>query len=58
MTALFVEDPSVLRAELEHVRGEDNSSRLYSGIGYRTPDDEHEDRGRAIRQARHEGLAC
>jgi hypothetical protein len=30
---------------------------LHAGIGYVTPDDEHEGRGEAIRQARRDGLA-
>jgi len=33
-----------------------NSVRLHQGIGYITPDDEHEGRGEAIRQARRDGL--
>lgn len=30
--------------------------RLHAGIGYVTPDDEHEGRGQAIRKAREAGL--
>jgi putative transposase len=30
--------------------------RLHAGIGYVTPDDEHEGRGEALRQARRDGL--
>ncbi len=30
-------DPSVLRADLDHVRDEANSSRLHPGIGYPAP---------------------
>lgn len=52
-----ITDPAVLRAELDDVRAEYNSSRLHSGIGYVTPLDEHEGRGEAIRAARREGLA-
>ena len=33
------------------------NSRLHAGIGYVTPNDEHDGRGPAIRQARREGLA-
>ncbi|MCA1700433.1 MAG: integrase, partial [Actinobacteria bacterium] len=45
-----------LRAELELVRVEYNTVRLHAGIGYVTPDDEHEGRGPAIRRARRVGL--
>jgi putative transposase len=31
--------------------------RLHASTGYVTPDDEHEGRGEAIRQARRDGLA-
>jgi len=51
-----ITDPAVLRAELELVRVEYNTVRLHAGIGYVTPDDEHEGRGPAIRQARRTGL--
>lgn len=53
---LAIEEPAVLRAELEHVRAEYNTVRLHSSIGYVTPDDEHEGRGEAIRKARQAGL--
>jgi len=33
-----------------------NTVRLNAGIGYVTPDDEHEGRGDAIRKARREGI--
>ncbi len=50
-------DPGVLRAELK-VRKEHHSMvRLYEGIGYVTPDDEHHESGEAIRKARQDGLA-
>jgi putative transposase len=39
------------------VREQYNSVRLHAGIGYVTPNDEHEGRGAAIRQARRAGLA-
>ena len=52
-----ITDPQVLAAELERVRIEYNTVRLHAGIGYVTPDDEHQRRGEAIRQARRDGLA-
>lgn len=52
-----ITDPAVLRAELEVVRTEYNTTRLHSSIGYVTPDDEHYGRGEAFRQDRREGLA-
>ena len=51
-----ITDPAVLRAELAYVRDEYNTKRLHAGIGYVTPDDEHEGRGPAIRQARRIGM--
>jgi putative transposase len=51
-----VTDPTVLRAELAVVRHEYNTVRLHAGIGYVTPDDEHEGRGPAIRKARRAGM--
>jgi putative transposase len=51
-----ITDPAVLRAELASVRHEYNTQRLHAGIGYLTPDDEHEGRGPAIRQARRDAL--
>lgn len=51
-----IDDPTVLEAELERVRHDYNAVRLHQGIGYVTPNDEHEGRGDAIRQARIEGL--
>lgn len=51
-----IRDPVVLDAELHRVRGEYNGVRLHAGIGYVTPDDEHEGRGAAIRRARWRGL--
>ena len=49
-------DPAVLRAELAVVREHYNTVRLHAGIGYVTPDDEHQGRGPAIRKAREAGL--
>jgi hypothetical protein len=46
----------VLRAELATIRQHYNGTRLHAGIGYVTPDDEHEGRGPAIRKAREAGL--
>jgi len=51
-----IRDPAVLRAELATVRDEYNTRRLHAGIGYVTPDDEHEGRGPQIRAARRSGL--
>ena len=53
---LKIADPAVLRAELAVVREHYNGVRLHAGIGYVTPDDEHEGRGPAIRKAREAGL--
>lgn len=53
-----IDDPAVLRAELERVRHDYNTVRLHAGIGYVTPDDEHEGRGPGIRLARKLGLAA
>jgi transposase InsO family protein len=53
---LAIRDPAVLRAELALVRGRYNGVRLHAGIGYVTPNDEHEGRGEQIRKARHAGL--
>jgi putative transposase len=55
---LAIDDPAVLAAELERVRHDYNAVRLHEGIGYVTPDDEHEGRGDAIRQARRDGLTA
>ena len=49
-------DPAILRAELAVVRERYNGVRLHAGIGYVTPNDEHEGRGPAIRKARQAGL--
>ena len=46
----------MLRAELALVRERYNGVRLHAGIGYVTPNDEHEGRGPAIRKAREAGL--
>jgi putative transposase len=51
-----IADAGVLRAELARVRVEYNTVRLHAGIGYVTPDDEHEGRGPTIRNARRAGL--
>lgn len=51
-----IEDPVVLEAELTRIRVEYNGVRLHEAIGYVTPDDEHEGRGQAIREARRQGL--
>ena len=51
-----IRDPATLRAELAVVRQHYNTVRLHEGIGYVTPDDEHQGRGEAIRQARRDGM--
>jgi putative transposase len=53
---LTIRDPAVLRAELALVRERYNGVRLHAGIGYVTPNDEHQGRGPAIRKAREAGL--
>jgi transposase InsO family protein len=53
---LAIEDPATLRAELAVVRAQYNGVRLHAGIGYVTPNDEHEGRGEDIRKAREAGL--
>lgn len=52
-----IEDPAALAVELEAIREHYNTARLHAGIGYITPDDEHQGRGPAIRNARRAGLA-
>lgn len=52
-----IRDPGELSLELDRVRTEYNSVRLHAGIGYVTPDDEHEGRGDQLRQARADGPA-
>jgi len=51
-----ISDPNVLRAELAVIRRHYNGVRLHAGIGYVTPDDEHQGRGELIRKARQGGL--
>jgi transposase InsO family protein len=51
-----ITDPAMLEAQLDRVRRDYNGVRLHQGIGYVTPNDEHEGRGDAIHQARIEGL--
>ena len=53
---LAIRDPAMLRAELGVVRERYNGVRLHAGIGYVTPNDEHQGRGPAIRKAREAGL--
>jgi transposase InsO family protein len=53
-----ITDPGELERELDHCRAEYNTVRLHAGVGYVTPDDEHEGRGEGIRQARRDGLAA
>src|SRR5664280_2657937 len=53
-----ITDPAELAAELDRVGTEYNTVRLHAGIGYVTPDDEHDGRGDGIRQARRSGLAA
>jgi transposase InsO family protein len=51
-----ITDPEILSAELARVQAHYNGTRLHAAIGYVTPNDEHEGRGDAIRQARRAGL--
>lgn len=51
-----ITDPAELDTELARARHEYNTIRLHAGIGYVTPDDEHEGRGEAIREHRRTGL--
>jgi transposase InsO family protein len=53
-----IRDPGELERELDRARREYNSVRLHAGIGYVTPDDEHDGRGDGIRQARRDGLVA
>jgi putative transposase len=53
---LAIRDPATLRAELAVVREHYNTVRLHAGIGYVTPNDEHEGRGEQVRKARQAGL--
>lgn len=52
-----ISDPADLARELDAVREQYNSVRLHAGVGYVTPNDEHEGRGPQIRAARRAGLA-
>jgi transposase InsO family protein len=51
-----IRDPTDLTRELDRAQGEYNGRRLHAGIGYVTPNDEHEGRASGIRQARRNGL--
>jgi transposase InsO family protein len=53
---LTITEPDVLAAELDRARRHYNDVRLHEAIGYVTPNDEHENRGDKIRQARRDGL--
>ena len=53
---LAIRDPQTLRGELAAIREHYNAVRLHAGIGYVTPNDEHDGRGEAIRKARQAGL--
>ena len=53
---LSIADPAVLRGELVVARAHYNGVRLHAGVGYVTPDDEHDGRGPAVRKAREAGL--
>lgn len=55
---LSITDPQILAAELERARRDYNGVRLHEGIGYVTPNDEHQGRGDTIRQARRDGLTA
>ena len=51
-----IRDPHALHQELTRVRQEYNEVRLHASLGYVTPADEHQGRGRKIRLARRRGL--
>lgn len=51
-----ITDPAIMTRELDIRQKHYNTIRLHEGIGYVTPDDEHEGRGQAIRDAREQGL--
>jgi transposase InsO family protein len=51
-----ITDPILLESELDRIRIDYNCVRLHQGIGYVTPDDEHNRRGEQIREARRQGL--
>ncbi len=51
-----ISDAGELETELDRLRQFWNGTRLHEGIGYVTPNDEHEGRGPAIRAAREEGM--
>lgn len=51
-----ITDPAVLDTEMARIRREYNQVRLHAGIGYVTPNDEHNGQGPAIRRARKIGL--
>jgi len=53
---LAITEPQVLRAELDRLQPHWNGVRLHAGVGYVTPNDEHEGRGELIRKARQAGL--
>ena len=53
---LAITDPETLRAEIAVARVHYNGTRLHQGIGYVTPNDEHQGRGQTIRGARKAGL--
>ena len=50
--------PAQTRQLLVHHGQPPQENRPHEGIGYVTPDDEHEGRGDAIRQARRDGLTA
>lgn len=51
-----IEDIDVLRAELNIRRTHYNEIRLHAGIGYVTPNEQHNGHGHTVRQARLDGL--
>ena len=51
-----IESTAALAAELDAIREQYNTVRLHAGIGYVTPDDEHQGRGPIIRHRRRLGL--
>jgi len=53
-----IDDPAILRSELDDRRRHYNTVRLHESIDYVTPEDEHYGRADAIRKQRRDGLTA